>query len=240
MPCDPACRGPLEPSKPWGQVAAPGLGRSRRQQLTGSKSQSGEMRRLRARRRMAKTANLTSCMFCHNKRFQSSIFLNKSKDKISAGMARAGTRDRGPEPRAPFQSEAGGRVCPFLAVGGGGRPQGSGPRGCRDAGASHTRRQAAECGRRSPGLPHTLERPGSARRLPARAAPARAATAPAHSALETPRPAASPGWQVPHTPCPSPPGDQFPRPPAVTRGARLGHRRGRQSPGPPSKHRPGE
>lgn len=121
-------------------------------------------------------------------------------------MVRAGTRDRGPEPRAPFQSEAGGRVCPFLAVGGGGRPQGSGPRGCRDAGASHTRRQAAECGRRSPGLPHTLERPGSARRLPARAAPAWAATAPAHSALETPRPAASPGWQVSHTPCPSPPG----------------------------------
>lgn len=147
MPCDPACRGPLEPSKPWGQVAAPGLGRSRRQQLTGSKSQSGETRRLRARRwgpprdtasprrrraarrRMAKTANLTSCMFCHNKRFQSSIFLNKSKDKISAGMARAGTRDRGPEPRAPFQSEAGGRVCPFPAVGGGGSATGERPTG---------------------------------------------------------------------------------------------------------------
>lgn len=44
-------------------------------------------------------------------------------------MVRAGTRDRGPEPRAPFQSEAGGRVCPFPAVGGEGSATGERPTG---------------------------------------------------------------------------------------------------------------
>lgn len=144
-----------------------------------------------------------------------------------------GTEDRN-RGRHSSRKQVGGSV-PSRQWGGGVRPQGSGPRGCRDAGASHTRRQAAERGRRSPGLPHTLERPGSARRLPARAAPARAATSPAHSALETPRPAASPGWQVPHTPCPSPPRRPVPQATSCHTGSQTGAQAGTSEPRPSFK-----
>lgn len=176
---------------------------------------------------MVNRANFISCVLLSEKdkkKCRSGTHWPQGPRTRTAGATAAGSRWAGRR-RSPR------RVRPVPSrwpppAGRGGWPQGSSPRGA--AGRRGLAHQASGRGRRSPGHPHTPERPGSVRRrLPLAQRWRRRGHRPRPDGRSHTRPA--------------------PRPPVTGAraaschaGAGLGPRRGRRSPGPPSKHRPGE